>query len=188
MSVNRTLGGVTVQGYPKTYDGQNYWGNPTYPTLTDTQMKQLSESDFAFRYADFVAYVESVESGLDFTYDIVGDGAIKTDSNCLTTTTTIPVTTTTTTVTVIPTHATWWTTANSGSCGDPCGQQVYTQAGYLASPLAISYFYNTPALIPNDYYAPGIGVIGYTSQFYGIAEYTANISIDGSLSFNAQCG
>ncbi len=84
--------------------------------------------------------------------------------------------------------AVWWTTGNTGSCGDPCGQQKYTAKSLEGNPLTISYFYNTPALIANDYYAPGVGVIGFTDESYGNALYTADIAIDGAMSNNAICG
>lgn len=94
VQVSKSLGGSVVQGYPKTYDGQKSWGNPTYPTLTDLEARRLSDADFNARYNAFVEYVQSLEPTLDFSQDIVGDGAIKTDPSCL------PVTTTTTTTTV----------------------------------------------------------------------------------------
>lgn len=169
VTVTKKLGGVTVIGYPRVYNGQNYWGNALYQTLADTQMKQLSDAEFAARYAAFVAYVEFKEQGCDFDFDVVGDGAIKTDSSCETM------------------FATWWATGNTGQCDDPCGQQVYTAEQYAGNPLTISYFYNTPSLIPNDYYTPGAGVIGFTDESYGMVKYTADIAVDGAMSGNAIC-
>lgn len=88
VTVTKTLGGIVVQGYPKTYDGQQSWGNPTYPTLTDIEARRLSDSEFSTRYNAFVAYVQSVEPGSNFATDIVGAGPTKVDSSCLATTTT----------------------------------------------------------------------------------------------------
>ena len=92
-TVNKQVGGNNVIGYPHTYNGQNSWGDVLYPTLSDNQFRQLSDGDFAARYAAFVSYVEGIESGLDFATDIVGNGATKYDpSNCgITTTTTAGV-------------------------------------------------------------------------------------------------
>lgn len=102
LTVTKKVGGNVVQGYPKTYDGQISWGDVGYPTLTDTQLVQLSDSDFANRYNAFIAYVESIEGGLDVDQDLVGDGAIRDGAYCtstttLSTTTTTQATTTTTT-------------------------------------------------------------------------------------------
>mgnify|MGYP005858204827 CR=1 FL=1 len=100
----------------------------------------------------------------------------------------VPDNTTTTTLsppTTTVSTKTWWATGNSGSCGDPCGQQVYTALGFTY--LNVSYFYNTSDLTPDDYYAPGSGTIGFTDQSYGNAIYTANIAIDGSMSSNDAC-
>lgn len=91
ITVDSTVGGNQVSP-ERIYNGQldgSSWGNPSYSALTDEEMQRLSEADFTTRYDDFVAYVESVESGLDFTTDIDGDGAIKYDpATCLATTTT----------------------------------------------------------------------------------------------------
>ena len=92
ITVDKQVGGNQAQGYTITYNGQlagSTWGNPSYLALTDEEMQQLSAADFTTRYNDFVAYVESIEAGLDFTTDIVGDGATKYDPTvCLSTTTT----------------------------------------------------------------------------------------------------
>ena len=91
ITVDKTVGGNQVLP-ERIYNGQlsgTVWGNPSYAALTDDEMRQLSSADFLLRYNDFVAYVESVEAGLDFTTDIVGDGATKYDAAlCLATTTT----------------------------------------------------------------------------------------------------
>ena len=96
-TVNKSVGGNQVQGYPKTYDGQQAF--PGYATLTDTEARQLSDAEFTTRYNALVAYVESLEAGLDVATDTVGDGATKSDPSCVITTTTTeaPVETTTTT-------------------------------------------------------------------------------------------
>jgi hypothetical protein len=89
VTVYKKVGGNYVQGYPKTYDGQQSWGNPSYPTLTDTQARQLSDADYSARLLAFKSYVESIEPGVSFSADVVGDGAIRSNTGvCLPTTTT----------------------------------------------------------------------------------------------------
>lgn len=89
ISVYKKVGGNYVQGYPVVYDGQNSWGDPIYPTLTDTELRQLSNSEFNDRYNAFISYVITQEPGINFNTDIVGDGAIRTNTGvCLPTTTT----------------------------------------------------------------------------------------------------
>lgn len=101
ITVTKKLGGNVIQGYPRTYNGQESWGDPGYPTLTDTEVRRLTDSEFDARYQAFKAYVESIEAGVSFTTDIQGDGAIRDNAAC-TSTTTLPTTTvapTTTTTT-----------------------------------------------------------------------------------------
>lgn len=89
VSVYKKVGGNYVQGYPKTYDGQLSWGDISYPTLTDTEARQLSDAEFSARLVAFKSYVASVEPGVDFSTDVVGDGAIRSNEGvCLPTTTT----------------------------------------------------------------------------------------------------
>ena len=107
-------------------------------------------------------------------------------SSSSTTTTTTPTPTTTTTTTVEPTYAVWWATHNA-ACGAATGQQLYTAIGFVGSPLAVSYFYNTSDLTPSDYYSPGVGTIGYTDESFGNVKYTADMAIDGAMSSNATC-
>ncbi len=82
ISVNRTVGGIPVQGYPKIYDGQLYFGNPSHPVKTDQEMQEMSPIEFGNRYAAFIQYVEACEPGVDFDFHIVGDGAYKADASC----------------------------------------------------------------------------------------------------------
>jgi len=87
ITVDKQVGGNQVQGYPVTYNGQNAF--PGYLILTDEEVRQLSTGDFDTRYDAFEAYVESIEDGVEFDTDIVGDGATKYDPDvCLATTTT----------------------------------------------------------------------------------------------------
>ena len=91
IEVYKNLGGNPVQGYPKTYNGQESWGNPLYPALTDLEARRLSDAAFSARYIAFATYVSSIEGTLDFNTDITGPGPTKTDASCLvvaTTTTT----------------------------------------------------------------------------------------------------
>lgn len=112
-TVTKTIGGALQQGYPKTYNGKlagSTWGHPEYAALTDQEARQLSDVDYAARLADLQDYIEGVESGSDFSTDVVGDGPTKLDPLCLpttsTTTTTAAPTTTTTTAAPVPTTTT----------------------------------------------------------------------------------
>ena len=88
VKVYKKVGGNYAQGYPKTYNGQQAF--PGYPSLTDEQVRRLSDIDFSDRLSDFESYVEGVEGGCNFDTDVVGDGATRSSGSCLTTTTTQP--------------------------------------------------------------------------------------------------
>lgn len=101
--ITKTVGGVTVVGYPKTYDGQQSWGDANYPALTDIEARQLTDSQYSARKAAFLAYVEAQESGFDSGTDFANTSEVTDETSCpppptTTTTTTVPVTTTTTTI------------------------------------------------------------------------------------------
>ena len=108
LTLTKTVGGAIIIGYPKTYDGQLSWGNPSYPALTDTQFKQLTDSQYAARKSAFLSYVESVEAGFDSGTDITNVSIVTDETACPpppTTTTAAPTTTTTavpTTTTTVP--------------------------------------------------------------------------------------
>lgn len=101
----KTVGGLTVIGYPKTYDGQQSWGNSLYPTLTDEQARQLTDSQYTARKNAFLFYIESLEAGFDSGTDFTNVSEVTDETACppppttttTSTTTTAPVTTTTTT-------------------------------------------------------------------------------------------
>ncbi|MBN2661597.1 MAG: hypothetical protein JXR54_10050 [Tannerellaceae bacterium] len=89
VTVYKKVGGNYVQGYPKVYDGQQSWGDAGYPILTDLEARQLTASEFSDRLAAFKAYVATLEPGVDFNDDLIGDGAIRSNTGvCLPTTTT----------------------------------------------------------------------------------------------------
>ena len=101
-TVNKTVGGVAVIGYPKTYDGRLSWGDPLYPAISDTTARQLTDSQFTARLNAFHLYVESEEPGFDSGTDFTNASEVTDETTCplppTTTTTTAAVTTTTTTV------------------------------------------------------------------------------------------
>lgn len=90
--VTKTVGGTTIVGYPKTYDGRQSWGDTSYPALTDTEAQQLTDSQFSARLAAFHAYVESIEAGFDSGADFTNAAEVSDESACPP-----PPTTTTTT-------------------------------------------------------------------------------------------
>lgn len=112
-TLNKTVGGVSVIGYPVTYDMQLDWGNALYPALTDTQFKQLTDSQYNSRKLAFLSYVESLEAGFDSGTDFTNTAEVVDETACpppptttttsttaATTTTTVAITTTTTTTTI----------------------------------------------------------------------------------------
>lgn len=99
-TLTKTVGGVTVVGYPKTYNGQVSWGNASYPSLTDTAFAQLTTSQYNARLAAFNAYVEGIEAGFDSSTDFTNASTATDLIGCpppATTTTTTAASTTTTT-------------------------------------------------------------------------------------------
>ena len=105
-TLEKSISSVVQPGYPKTYNGQVSWGNPSYPTLTDTQFKQLTDSQYIARKNAFLSYVESVEPGFSRNEDFTNVSEVTDETACppppttttvaVTTTTTVAVTTTTT--------------------------------------------------------------------------------------------
>ena len=99
--VTKTVGGVVEISYPHLYNGQISWGNILYPTLTDKQFRELSDADYNARKTAFIAFVESIEDGLDVSVDQTNTPTQLNLVGCppppTTTTTTIAPTTTTTT-------------------------------------------------------------------------------------------
>lgn len=96
--LTKTVGGATVVGYPKTYDGQVSWGNSLYPTLTDTEFRQLTDSQYNSRKNAFLAYVKSLEAGFDDGTDFTNVSIVTDETACPP-----PPTTTTTSTTAAPT-------------------------------------------------------------------------------------
>lgn len=95
-SLDKTVGGVRVLGYPIPYDGRLAF--PGYAAITDEAARRLSTADFNSRLNAFLAYIESVESGFDSTTDFTNSSTQVDTGTCPPPpTTTAPVTTTTTT-------------------------------------------------------------------------------------------
>ena len=105
----KTIGGSTVIGYPKTYDGRLSWGNFLYPAITDEQMRQLTDAQYSARKLAFLSYVESLEAGFDSGTDFTNVSEVTDETACPpppTTTTTSTSTTSTTSTTVAATTTT----------------------------------------------------------------------------------
>ena len=117
-TLTKKIGGVTQPGYPKTYNGQVSWGNSLYPTLSNQEARQLTDSQYAARKSAFLSYVESIESGLDSDADFTNSSEATDNTACPpppTTTTTIAATTTTTAAATTTTTAAATTTTTSGA-------------------------------------------------------------------------
>lgn len=62
ISVTKTLAGVVVTGYPKTYYGLQAFG--IYGAITPDQMSLMSVNAYEDRLSSFIAHVQAQESGL----------------------------------------------------------------------------------------------------------------------------
>lgn len=73
VTIDKTIAGVQVDGYPHTYQGRNTFtvGGTTYPAIDATQMALLPIEVYEARLEDFESYVESLEVGLDMSADVV---------------------------------------------------------------------------------------------------------------------
>lgn len=80
--LTKTIGGVAVVGYPKTYDGRKSWGDTSYPVLTDSEAQQLTDSQYSARLAAFHAYVESIEAGFDSGTDFTNEAEVTDETAC----------------------------------------------------------------------------------------------------------
>lgn len=105
-TVNKTVGGANLIGYPKTYDGRLAF--PGYSAITDLEARRLTTSQYNARLSAFHSHVESLEPGFDATADATNSSSVSDPSSCpppptTTTTTTAAATTTTTTVPVTTT-------------------------------------------------------------------------------------
>jgi len=75
--VTKYEGAVIASGYPKTYDGMTAsstwtdWTGTEYTAINDSQLAEMSDVTYQARLADFILWVESQESGLDFDTDII---------------------------------------------------------------------------------------------------------------------
>jgi len=66
----------TIQvGYPVVYQGRNAFSfnSNSYVTITVYEMAIMLDADYNVRLTDFKAYVESIESGLDITANLIND-------------------------------------------------------------------------------------------------------------------
>lgn len=111
VKVTKTVNGVIASGYPKYYDGKSDSGflayyAPTYSSISEDEMTKLSLVDFNARLADFMAWVEVVEPGLDMDVDLTVEARILSDDCTTSTTSTSTSTSTTSTTTIAPTTTT----------------------------------------------------------------------------------
>lgn len=71
VSINKTIAGMQVDGYPHTYDGKLAFsfGNTNYPVINDLQLATMPTVDYQNRLMVFKNYVQSLEQGLNFSTD-----------------------------------------------------------------------------------------------------------------------
>lgn len=69
ITVNKTVAGDQASGYPHTYYGRNEftYNGTTYPAIDSLTLATMPVADYEARLADFKAYVESLEAGLDIS-------------------------------------------------------------------------------------------------------------------------
>ena len=67
MIVNKTIAGLQAEGYPRTYYGRNEftYNAIVYPAIEPLTMATMPVGDYETRLAEFIAYVETIETGLD---------------------------------------------------------------------------------------------------------------------------
>lgn len=67
LSVNKTLAGEVVSGYPRVYYGQNSFEHAgvLYEAITDEDLALMPVDSYTTRIAAFKAYVELQETGLN---------------------------------------------------------------------------------------------------------------------------
>ncbi len=73
---------VTRGSYSQSYDiraGFTY-GGTTYPSLSNDGFAQLSDGDYERRRADFIAYVQSLEPGLQDDCPDMTQGSVEYDT------------------------------------------------------------------------------------------------------------
>lgn len=170
VTITKYVGGNVEQGYPVTYNGQNSWGDVLYPTLTDTQVRQLSDAAFAARLAAFELYVEGLQAGADFTTDIVGTGATKYDpSNCGITTTT----------TEAPVSVYAFTVKYGTYANDVCTGQTYVVYSIHQYPAIGNTLYKNSELTQKwdiDNYVLFVSPILYSQKAVQVSKTTGKIT------------
>lgn len=108
-SITKKINDITQSGYPKTYptaldiaNGYFTYATVQYSLPTDDELAKMDVVDYNALLAAFEAYVESIETGLDFNTDTLVDPVVSDEITCPAGTP--EVTTTTTTETVCETY------------------------------------------------------------------------------------
>jgi hypothetical protein len=109
VSVTKKINNITQSGYPKTYptaldiaNGYFTYNAVQYDIPTDDELAKLDTATYNALLAAFEAYVESIETGLDFNTDTLVDPVVADEDTCPSGTP--EVTTTTTTEAVCETY------------------------------------------------------------------------------------
>lgn len=73
VDIDKTIADVQADGYPHTYYGRNAFtqNGTTYDAITVQRMITMPQTVFDARLAAFMAYIEAIESGLEFDTDTV---------------------------------------------------------------------------------------------------------------------
>lgn len=84
VEINKTVNGVTVSGYPKTYQGRNEFNfnGQVYPLLSKQEMARMPLQQYQARLAAFQGWIQSQEPGINFETDVTpGAEAYKDDTS-----------------------------------------------------------------------------------------------------------
>ena len=73
VKISKTKSGIIQPGYPITYQGRNSFAfnNVSYPVIDVFAMSSMSEADYNIRLEAFKSYVQTQESGLNFSTDLI---------------------------------------------------------------------------------------------------------------------
>lgn len=166
-SITKKINNITQSGYPKTYptaldiaNGYFTYNAVQYDIPTPDELAKLSANDYNALLAAFEAYVESIETGLDFNTDTLVDPVVADEDTCPAGTP--EVTTTTTTLGVCETYC----VVGLYNVDDPAhpggGVVIYTNCLGVEDTIAgiwndQTYTFDAQAII--DYFHTGVPAV-----------------------------
>ena len=172
VKVTKTVNGVIASGYPKYYDGKSDSGflayyAPTYSSISEDEMAKLSLVDFNARVADFMAWIEVVEPGIDMDVDLTVEARIFSD-DCTTTTTSTSTSTTTSSSTTSTTTTAEPATTTSTSTTE---EILYTSCP------AVNDYIEGSQIMPTKYIITLGSDIGWVDLYYRLFSAPDRITV-----------